>query len=326
MSDGTLGTPETEVQQKQTPEVWDIIAGKGLEVVNRKGWQFYRQELEYLTWEPIANTQIHQINALREQAKTEPPFVVNQSEAIQIRNRVLQYTEDSIALHPREGQEAYYAHKDGNKLYFTGKNFPKFGVGNTTRIYMALRQGAMPFAMESLREQLAANSAIDRMFLVLNLEAIQGQDSTGVDNNAVVMYIPDSDPQTLARVSSAITEAKKQKPKVFELTSQQLADAKTASTVEFMIPLDDTTWFVEVEPQQKGGTESYHQGVFAEMRTSVYRGFSPVNDEGLPNIDIYKETLDTRRAEIRNIAPIIDHNSQKPLPRRLSMPALVSTK
>ena len=90
-----------------------------------------------------------------------------------------------------------------------------------------------------------------------------------------------------------------------------------------MIPLDDTTWFVEVEPQQGG--QSYHAGIFAEMRSSVYRGFDVMKD-GLPNMETYRQTLESRRPEVRDKAPIIDHYSRKPLPRRLTMPGLVIQK
>lgn len=324
--DNNLVLPnEQKVEPGKTPDTWKIIGGEGLEVVGRRGWKEYRDELERLSWMPIANTQIEEIKRLLENAKSEPPLQISPSEAIATRDKIIQYADESVQRYPKEGLKPYYAVKDGKKLYFDGKEIPAFGREKTTRIYMALREGAFTFGMEALREQLTANGAIDKMSLVLNLEAIQGDNPNGADNNAIVMYIPDSNPDILTKISEAITKAKQKNPKVFELTSGQLANAKSESIAEFMVPLDDTTWFVEVEPQQKGGTESYHQGVFAEMRSSVYRGYS-IMEDGLPNIAVYKETLNARRPEIRSIAPIIDHYSGKPLPRRLAMPGLVIQK
>lgn len=304
---------------------WSIIAGEGLEVINARGWKEYRDQLESFSWEPFANTQIRQISELREKAKTEPPLETSASEAIITRNKILQYVDESVQKYPEDGPKQYYVIKDEKKLSFCGKEVPAFGKEKTTRIYMALREGAFTFGMEALREQLEANGALDKILLVLNLEAIQGDNPNGADSNAIVMYIPDSDPQTLTKISEAVLRAKQEKPKVFELTSDQLANAKAESTAEFMVPLDNSTWFVEVEPQQKGGTESYHQGVFAQMRYRVYRGF-PIMKDGLPNMEIYKQTLESRRPEIRDKAPIIDHYSGKPLPRRLAMPGLIVQK
>lgn len=158
------------------------------------------------------------------------------------------------------------------------------------------------------------------MSLVLNLEAIQGDNPNGADNNAIVMYVPDSNPATLTKISEAITKAKQKNPKVFELTSEQLSNAKANSTAEFMVPLDDTTWFVEVEPQRGG--QSYHQGIFAEVRLNVYRGYD-IMENGLPNIGVYRQTLTNLSPKVRDKALIVDHDSGKPLPRRLAMPGLV---
>lgn len=302
---------------------WSIIAGEGLEVINTRGWKEYRDKLEGLNWESFANTQIQQINRLRNEAKSEPPFHISPSEAIMTRNTIIKYADESAGKYPKEGPEQYYAVKDGKKLYFNGKEIAVFGREKTTRIYMALREGAFTFSMEALREQLAANGALDKMLLVLNLEAIQGDNPNRVENNAIVMYIPDSNPDTLTKIAQAILKAKKEKPKVFELTSEQLANAKSESTAQFMVPLDDTTWFVEVEPQQMGGTQSYHHGVFAEMRSSIYRGYE-VEKDRLPNVAVYKETLDALHPEIRSTAPIRDHYSGKHFPRRLAMPGLVT--
>lgn len=302
---------------------WRIIAGEGLEVIKARGWKEYRDALENLSWEPFANTQIRQISELGKRAKTEPPLQVSPSESATTRNKILQYADESVQKYPKEGPKQYSVVKDDKKLYFYGKEVPAFGKEKTTRIYMALREGAFTFGMEALREQLEVNGALNKMLLVLNLEAIQGDNPNGADNNAIVMYIPDSNPETLTKVSEAILRAKQEKPKVFELTSDQLANAKAESTAEFMVPLDDTTWFVEVEPQQGG--QSYHQGIFAKMRYSVYRGF-PIMKDGLPNMDIYKQTLESRRPEVRNKAPIVDHYSGIPLPRRLAMPGLVIQK
>lgn len=318
---GGIGIKEN---MHQAPDVGDIIAGQGLEFVREKGWEQYRQQLEGLTWESIAMTQIDQINALRQKAKTEPPFEIRTSDLLRMEKKTMQYVDESVAKYPRNSDLSYDSHREGNKkLYFTGKSFPDFGKEKTTRIYMALREDAMPFATETLREQLAANGALEKMSLVLNLEVLQGGYEYQADNNAIVMYVPDSNAQTLTKVSEAIANAKKANPKVFELLPEQLADVKMESTATFMLPLDDTTWFVEVGPQEQGGLASYHSSVFADIGKSVYRGHKPIKDR-LPDLDVYKETLASRRPEIRQRAPIISHHMSKPIPRRISMPGLIA--
>ena len=322
--DDNLMLPKRQsIEVVKPPDIWEIIGGEGLKVVGRRGWKEYRDKLESLNWEPFANTQISQITKLRKIAKSEPPLVISSTDALATRKKIIQYAEESIQKYPKNRPGQYYAVKDEKKLYFNGKEIPALGRGKMTRIYMALREGAFTFGVEALREQLAANRALDKMSLVLNLEAIQGNNPNGADNNAIIMYVPDSNPDTLTKISEAVLKAKQEKPKVFELTSEQLANAKANSTAEFMIPLDDTAWFVEVEPQRGG--QSYHAGVFAEMRSSVYRGFGAMKDS-LPNIETYKQTLEYRRPEIRDKAPIMDHYSGKPLPRRLAMSGLVIQK
>ena len=318
---GTAGSPKDE--QAKTPEVWNIIAGKGIEVISRRGWQEYRDQLERLNWEPFANTQIHQIKNLREKAKSEIPY--DDSEAIQTRAKIRKYVEETRQKYPKDSSSPYVALSDkgsqlGKKLTIVGRETPDFGKEKATRVYMAIDEGGMRHGFEALREELSANGALGKMILALNLEVLDNEDPRRVDNNAIIMYVSDSNSDTLTKISNAIIRAKERQPVAFKLSSKQLADVNSESAAEFMVPLDDTSWFVEVEPQQ--GLQSYHSSIFAEMRSSVYRGYDTVID-GLPNISTYKETLESRRPEIRNTARIIDHNSGKPLPRRLAMPGLV---
>lgn len=327
MNDSTFETVEIKKpEQINTPDAWKIIDGEGLKVINEKGWIEYRRQLDGLTWEPFANTQIKQIRDLREKAKSEIPYKYDSYDVMLTRQKIRKYVEETRQKYPEDATLPYFAPSDKTshpekKLTIYGRQRPDFGKEKTTRIYMAIPENGMQYCFEALREELAANGALEKMILALNLEVLDNKSpATRVDNNAVIMYVPDSNPDTLTKISKAIAKAKQKQPVAFRLSSSQLAYAKLWSTAEFMVPLDDTTLFVEIERQQGG--QNYHQGVFASMRKSIYRGYDPVVD-GLPNMVIYKESLEARRPEKRNSAKITDPYSGKPLPRRLAMPGLV---
>lgn len=328
MNDSTAEIVEIEKpEQINIPDAWRIIAGEGLEIINEKGWAEFRKQLEALNWEPFANTQIKQIKDLREKAKTETPYSYGPYDSMLNRQAIKGYAEETRQKYPKDGQLPYFALTEketsdlGKKLTIYGRKTPTFGKENTTRIYMAIPENGMQYCFEALREELASNGALEKMILALNLEVLDNKSpATRADNNAVVMYVPDSNPDTLTKISKAIAKAKEKQTVAFRLTSSQLAYVKLWSTAEFMVPLDDTTWFVEIEKQQ--GTQSYHQGIFPSMRHSIYWGHDPVVDE-LPNMVIYKESLKARRPDKRNSVRITDLYSDKPLPRRLAMPGLV---
>lgn len=320
-------TPLPVKEARHEPTIWKVIGGKGIEVVNETGWENYRKMLDLLGWSQLAESQISSIKYLKERSKKEASTIPN-DEAMETRARIRNYVKETRDKYPRTSNLPYFAASEvdttdtGKKLTIWGKDVPKFGKEKTTRIYMALTEVGMRFAFDALREELAQNGAINKMILALNLETLQNADPNEVDNNAVIMYVPDSNPEVLTKICQAIKAAKEKQPNAFKLTAKQLASVKTGSTAEFMVPLDDTTAFVEVE-KVKGGA-SYHSTVMAEMRKYVYRGFDTLDQQGLPNMEVYNETLNYRPKTVRDSAKIYDSEGRKELPRRYAMPGLVT--
>ncbi len=273
----------------EAPISWDIIGGEGLRIIEQIGWQLYRGKLGELAWEPFANTQIDQITKLREKALHEARYT--NPHPSEVRARIRDYVRTIREKYSKAGNSPYYAVEGqergndlGKKLEIVGRNTPPLGKKKTTRIYMAVDEPGLVSGFEALRGELAASGALDRIELAMNLEVLDNQNPEAVDNNAIVIYVTDSDPNTLTKVAGAIKRAKQKQPVAFKLDSLTLAHVKTESTAEFMIPLDETTSFVEVEKEQGG--QSYHSSIFAYMRESVYRGYDVVVND-LPNIATY---------------------------------------
>ncbi len=329
MNDSTLETAEVRrPEQIITPDSLRIIAGEGSKVINEKGWAEFRKQLDGLEWEPIANTQIKQIKDLREKAKTESPYKFIYSDSILNKQEVRKFAEEIRQRYPKDSSLPYWASSKkettdaGKKLSIYGRERPDFGIEKATRIYMAISEDKLRQGFEILREELAANGALEKMILVLNLEVLDNKSPViTVDNNAIIMYVPDSNPDTLTKVAGAIAKAKEKQPLAFKLNSAQLANVKLASTSEFMIPLDDTTWFVEIEKETEN--RSYHTVTFPAIRKGIF-GYaeSPIID-GLPNMTRYKHRLEAHKPEIRSSVRIFELESNKPLPRRLAMPGLI---
>lgn len=296
------------------PEVWNVIEGRGLEVVGRLGWAAYREILERLSWVPIAETQLVQISELKKKALREPPYETDRIQAAKIRQAIRDFAATSG-----------YRPDIHNKVYAGGNALPEPGREKTTRIYLALREGGAVYAFQTLKEQCAEKHILDKIMVVLNLETIDKPDPCDADNNTVIIYSLDSDPEILGRAAAAITSAKRKHPGFFELTSKQLADVKAESTAEFMVPLDDTTWFVEVEPSKKKGLESYHTAILADFRMSLYRAH-PSLVGGMPNLNVYQETV-RQYGNAHGDEPLIrSYFTGKLMPRRMMMPALVVNK
>ncbi len=323
-----LSKPQKEVvssdNRNVSPEQYDVVSRGGLEYVANNGWKEYRDMLESMTWEPIVEREIKKIMTLRKQAESEVP---QPKDVIAARAEIKKYAQDIRANFTRiNTDQSYYAlsEKDGasdldKKLTLVGKKEPWIGQGKMTRIYIALAETGMRDGFETLRKELDANGALEKMRLVLNLEELGNDDLDRTPNNAIIMYISDSNPDVLTKAALAIESAQAKHSASFRLTSQQLADVNRSSAAEFMVPLGAASWFVEVEPNLEG--RSYHASVFPDINRCIYRG-KPTSVNGLPNIETYRETLNYRRPEIRHKAQITD-SMGKLLPRRISMPGLV---
>lgn len=306
-------------------DVYRIIGGDALGVIERIGWETYRTKLEELSWDPFANTQIHVIQTLRKNPNKLEAFFSNKPDRTRVEQQIFSYMEQARKRFPKDGSQPYFAHPApeggarGNKLIMEGKRTPPYGNEKTTRVYMAISTDKLVQAFELLRSDFAAHGILDEIVLAMNLETLDNPDIGTADNNAIIAYIPDSNSAVLTKLCAAVKRVKLANPTPFALSSEQEATVRAIATSEFFVPLDNTTWFIEQEKERHG--RSYHTGTFAEMRTSIYWGKKPLV-ERLPNLVQYRRAVsDYKREGIEMIPNEIPVFAGK---RRLAMPGLVA--
>ncbi|MFA6532597.1 MAG: hypothetical protein WCT22_01195 [Patescibacteria group bacterium] len=316
-----INAPHTNISVQET---YSIIAGNSLEIIGQYGWAAYRRKLETLSWEPFANTQVAEIQKLRR--NTIPFFTQRERlDSRKIKDELYVYMQATARRFPKDAKNSFFAQPvteadtKANKFIIQGKNKPPWGLNKTTRIYMAVSPEKLKDAYESLRADFETQGILGNIIFALNLEALDNPDIRTVDNNSLIAYVPDSDETILTKLCSAINRVKKQNPKVFLLEAEQEARVRANAASEFLVPLDNTTWFIEQEKQRED--RSYHTTTFAEMRTSIYQGKQALTN-GLPNMNQYGDTLNYYKS--RGIGRIPSDSPVFSMTRRLAMPGLVA--
>jgi hypothetical protein len=295
-----------------------VLQGRGIEVAATKGWDVMRSLLNTTTWETLATNQITQIQHLREQAKGEPPIPGKSN--WYIKDGETNYIRDSKQKYPDDGSQPFTVRDSSNKLNIFGRNLPQYGVNKLTRIYFSVPQSSIITAFDTLRDTLTENGAINSIQLALNRESLQTDNQDSVQDNDIILYIPDSNIDTLTLCSQAILKAKQKNTQAFQPPTSQLATVKADAAATFKVPLDDSTWFVEMEPIEGG--RSYDTSTVVNFRKMIYRGYHSQID-GLPNLTTYKESVAHYGAE--NGVPAQDKGlSYRISKRQLKMPGLVS--
>lgn len=300
-----------------------IMAGEALGVIIEVGWEAYRNKLSELQWETFANTQVDAIKKLQARHTVEPPV---DSQAVNA--RIAEYCKTTRARYPKDGTDQYYAYpapadgSRGNKLVLEGKHTPQYGQDKLTRVYMAVETSKLVSAFELLRTELSANGTLDNIIYAMNLETLDNPNLRTVDNNAIIFYVPTSDSEVLTKIASTIKTCKQKQPSLFTMPPQQEARARANAISEFLVPLDNTTWFVEQEKEREG--KSYHTATFAELRTNMYFGKPPLTTDGLPDVTQYKAARDLFSGQKMQFVP--NDNPLFSTTRMLSMPGLVVSK
>ncbi len=105
---------------------------------------------------------------------------------------------------------------------------------------------------------------MDNSDLAFNLESFQGDQNKPFENNTLVLYVYGSHPDFMDKIAKALKRAKEDAPQVWDMGPRNTARAKRYMVNDFMIPLDDTTSFVEAS-----NAYSYHQGPRGRMFSEI---------------------------------------------------------
>lgn len=306
-------------------DIYSIIAGEALSVIERIGWKAYREKLNHVSWYSIANNQIFDIRRLRTTSE-------NSESAISYteRQNVESYVRDVRRKFPKGNHSSFYAGGEGprgmlgKKLELIGKEYPDSFNKKRTRIYMALDTRNFRVGFEQLRQELDNAGVLQHIGLMLNLECLQSE-TQGVDS--IMLHIPNSDPEVLDKVIRCMKTVKSKAPNIWKLSPVRLAQAKTDATASFMVPLDESAWFVEIEREY--GNSSYMMGVLSDFIQLLYQGQKSVIN-GIPHLDAYQRYVqnipqaDRATARISRINTAVGGTQRDDiLMRRVLMPGLV---
>ena len=264
--------PVVNKPEKTDDDKEKIEQGRGLEVIGKVGWKNYRENVAQLSYADFVKNQAAQIADLEsrpQQQKTE--WVISQENA-QAAERTAKLSKWMTGNYGKDKSANFIAYQDGNKkLMVRGRNIQlnKNGAPTelpVTRVYLTVPTRTSPEAMQALFTTMTDEGAMANADLALNLENYQGQSANkSFENNTLVLYVYGDKPDVLSKVAKAIQRAKQEsKPELWQLPDGDLAQAKKEMVADFMVPLDDTTAFVEAD-----NLGSYHQGPRGRIYTDL---------------------------------------------------------
>ncbi|MDO8668233.1 MAG: hypothetical protein Q7K35_04025 [bacterium] len=249
----------------------NILEGHAFEEIARVGWVKYRETLGKLSYSDIIEQQAKQVEELelKQDNKIQtPPQWVTQSQNIEAGERARKLSGWFTAEYGKDKSNSFFAFQDrskklivqGRKEMTDEKSTPIDNL--VTRIYFTVPTRNSPEAYKALFETLTDEGVMDRIQLALNLENYTADSlDKSYENNTIIVYVYGKDPELMTKAVKAIARAKKEsKPELWKLPADDLAKAKKSIVNDFMIPLDDTTAFVEAK-----NTNSYHSGPCGRM-------------------------------------------------------------
>jgi hypothetical protein len=276
VADGELGS--------KTIDRPKIIEGKGLEVIAEAGWSEYRKALVDIPYSEIAENQSAQIKQLETSSSdshktTSPTWVVEEitrrtnHAALSRARRLIQHFTNAYG---KDSLSSVVAHAGEKKLMISGRGISRDAQGNptdlpVTRIYFTVATDKAPEVFEALRKTFIDMGIMSEFELALNLESYQAESlSKPFENNTLIAYIYGQRPDLLTKMAKGILRAKREyDPDIWKLSNQYLAQAKRMNIEDFMIPLDDTTAFAEMD-----SLRSYHSGPSKKMFTDLMGGWT----------------------------------------------------
>ncbi len=273
----SLEKPTFTPTEKEFSEVniENVLEGRGLEEIARVGWGKYREALTQNSYADIIDHQIDQIEEikLREEPKTGrvPEWLIHNLN-VKASARARELSEFLTTEYAKDKQSSFFAYQDrGKKLIVQGretimdeKDTP---IDNhLTRIYLSVLTRNSPEAFKALFDSFVDEGVMDYVQLALNLENYEADSlDRPFEDNTIIIYVYGQNSDRLTKVAKAITRAKNESAQdLWKFGSEDLAKAKEMITKDFMIPLDDTTAFVEAKD-----INSYHAGVYGRMRRAI---------------------------------------------------------
>ncbi|MDP3764017.1 MAG: hypothetical protein Q8Q95_00130 [bacterium] len=263
--------------EKEPPEVnvENVLEGRGLEEISKVGWGKYREALTQTSYADVIDHQIDQIKEIKnkQEPKTEsvPEWLVHNLN-IKASARAKELSEFLTTEYSRDKQSSFFAYQDrGKKLMVQGREPVMDERDNPidnhlTRIYLSVLTRNSPEAFKALFDSFVDEGVMDYVRLALNLESYQDDSlDKPFEDNTIIIYVYGQNSDRLTKIAKAITIAKNESPQdLWKLGSEDLAKAKEAIAKDFMIPLDDTTAFVEAK-----NINSYHAGAYGRIRRSI---------------------------------------------------------
>lgn len=272
--------PSRDVPTEEAVEVSQetrdlIVQGRGLEAIQRVGWEKYRNALGTMHYSEIVDAQVGQIDALKKKvSRFQQP--VSEQEVLRQNTQSLKRAEELSQNWKRHMSKEkhhphYYAEQEGNKkLWIYGRAPHSLETGRNgqklmRRIYCAVPTTSMPEAFTSLFFALEKIGAMRDVDIAMNLESYhEGSMQKTFENNSIILYCYGDDPVVMEKAAKALTEAKQAQPAAWHLSEQDRIGNKKRTLKDFMIPLDDTAAFVEAD-----NTKSYHSGPWGDIYQDI---------------------------------------------------------
>ncbi|GEM_PF-3093038 len=257
-----------------TPEANEqaIIEGRGFDEIERVGWPAYREALTKTSYSQMFDYQMQEIERLRQEAQqypqtSTPEQILQQN--IQVRDRVTNLRQQLKQDYARSKDLPFYCF-DGTNSKFVARGKNQGGMsGPLTRIYLGVATRHAPEAFASLLQALQDEEATDIDF-VINLDNFYPEPlNTGVEENSLIIYIPQKNIAVMEKVAKAIRRAKQTNPAPWEMSPEEKAELKQWMTHGFKIPLDNTTAFVEMDNER-----SYDTGARVEIGNEFHPNYN----------------------------------------------------
>lgn len=161
-----------------------------------------------------------------------------------------------------------------NKLVAMGKDRPKSGQENLTRLYLGIDPRRATDAYKALLAELSSRGCLKDVEVALNLEELEGRRLVG---NTIVIYEPLSRPETLNKILEAYQAAKTNASAAFALSPRQKAAVMRENLRQFKATIDANLSFVEIPKEEEG--RSFDTGGAKEIHDAFGLPWGECTDE-----------------------------------------------
>lgn len=243
-----------------------IKNGQCLEIINEIGWEEFKKILIDTNYSEIVEGAIKQIQDLEQINKdtnTGPaPEWLTHNNNEEAKLRIKKVETELMAHFSQSDSTPCVVHSNAKKIMVSGNSIARNDRGESvetpvTRIYFSVATQRSPEAFKALIIGLEQQGILDTIEVAYNLENFEGDSINKIfENNTIILYVYGTKPNILEKISQTITEVKNDNPDPWKLSARSLIRSKENVAKDFMIPLDDTTAFVEMP-----SNESYHSTV-----------------------------------------------------------------